>query len=79
MFHQKAGPVTYEVIIPGMRKQHKKFHINLLNEWVPRDQPAVVLLAREVEDEKGGEEHFFPTVKGPWVQVNISLFLSRRS
>ena len=69
---QKTGPVTYQVIMPERRKQRQTFHINLLKEWVPREEPAVVLFARTVEEENEGEEQFFPTRQASGVEVNVS-------
>ena len=53
------------------RKKKQMFHVNLLKEWVPREEPSVVLFARWVVEEDEGEEQFFPTAGGSGVQVDM--------
>lgn len=60
---KKFGPTTYEIATPGGSRSHRVLHINLLKEWFPRSDPAVVNLIRKVEEEEEVEEQYLPVIQ----------------
>ncbi|KAG5276769.1 hypothetical protein AALO_G00109530 [Alosa alosa] len=55
---RQMGPATYEIEMPGRRKQRQTFHVNLLKEWHTATPALRVQVV--VEDEERPEQ-FFPT------------------
>lgn len=75
---KKMGPVTYELMLPDRRKKHQVFHVNLLKEWVDREQ-STSLWARTVIDEEELQEQYFPSSTGAPVFPDLSHLTAVKS
>lgn len=70
---KKIGTTTYEIATPGQARSHRVLHINLLKEWFPQSESAVVNLIRLVKDEEEAEEQYLPgTVSQPSPPVDLN-------
>lgn len=59
---RKTGPVTYEISMPERGKKKQNFHINLLKEFLPRQEPVKTqLFVQAVGEEEEAAEQYFPT------------------
>ncbi|KAL2089209.1 hypothetical protein ACEWY4_016108 [Coilia grayii] len=65
--HRKVGQVTYEILMPGRKRDKQIFHVNMLKEWKVRD----VAVARR-EEEEDHEEQFFPVEQSAEVSPDLS-------
>lgn len=72
---EKRGPVNYLIEMPDRRKKEQVFHINLLKEWIPRNEVSLNLFIRAVEDEEEEEEMYFPTTNQnvSWDLTHLTL------
>ncbi|XP_057693505.1 uncharacterized protein LOC130916648 [Corythoichthys intestinalis] len=56
---EKLGPTTYKVALPGRGRAVRVLHVNLLKEWVSKEERPVSLYIRSTEDEER-EEQYLP-------------------
>lgn len=66
--YRKVGKVTYEILMPGRKRDKQTFHVNMLKEWQVRD----AAVARRVEEEEDAEEQFFPVEQSAEVSPDLS-------
>ncbi|KAK7880059.1 hypothetical protein WMY93_033267 [Mugilogobius chulae] len=52
---KQVSNVTYELFMPERLKKHQVFHINLLKEFIVRQEPSQQFLVRAVKDEEQDE------------------------
>ncbi|KAK7939750.1 hypothetical protein WMY93_003076 [Mugilogobius chulae] len=67
----KVSNVTYELFMPERLKKHQVFHINLLKEFIVRQEPSQQFLVRAVKDEEVSEK-FFPIPAAEPAAIDLS-------
>ncbi|KAK7929500.1 hypothetical protein WMY93_005895 [Mugilogobius chulae] len=68
---KQVSNVTYELFMPERLKKHQVFHINLLKEFIVRQEPSQQFLVRAVKDEEVSEK-FFPIPAAEPAAIDLS-------
>ncbi|KAK7907616.1 hypothetical protein WMY93_016228 [Mugilogobius chulae] len=68
---RQLGKVNYELHMPERLKKYQVFHVNLLKEFLTRQEPSQQLLVCAVKDEEVTDS-FFPTLATEPAAVDLS-------